>query len=93
VSRYHYLTCCVSSVAHHIDAMVDRAREVTYGHARRLIDPEAWWQFMANQGYEIQRGRHGLTMRNDYAVRYFTSIYRGRRCCYIVHSAIEYIFT
>lgn len=92
-SRYQYETCCVNAVAHDINQMVDQAREVKYARARQLIDPMAWYMFKADRGYRIRGGPPGLPMSRDYTVRYFTSHYRGRRCCYIDHSCIEYIFT
>lgn len=82
--RYVYTTNCVSSSAKSIDQMVDRAKEVSY---RRFIKhcPDA------REVLGYKRGS-GVTLKDDWAVGFYQSFYRGRPCFYARHSAIEYIW-
>ena len=86
---YEYLTCCVESTAEAINEMVDAAIDVTYQtmlkHCPGLIE------WAVGQGYERNR-RTGLTLKQDWAVSFHRSKYRGQRCCYVCWSAIEFIF-
>jgi hypothetical protein len=96
VKRFSYETCCVSSDGQSINDMRDHesCREVTYRTMLRncvaLID----WS--VQNGYDRRvnaADSHGLTLRNDPYVAYYRSTFRGRRCYYLVWSAIEFIWT
>jgi len=84
---FNYVTCCVNARGEDIEKMVDAAIEVTYRtfikhvHLRDLND-----MF----GYGPAYG--SIMLCDDHHVRYFRSKYRGRKCYYVVHSAIEYVF-
>jgi hypothetical protein len=69
--------------------MVDAAIDVTYRtmlkHCPGLLD---WAESLGYVRYPSQ----GLTLKNDWHVSYHRSKYRGRRCYYVRHSSIEYIF-
>ena len=91
MKNYQYETSCVNSTAAKINAMVDRAREITYQTFVRYVDLEELKLF---QGYTWGPGRKdGLRLKDDWAVRYYRSRYAGRKCVYMDHSSIEYIFT
>ena len=87
--KYEYVTCCVHSTANKIHAMVDRAREITYETFRKYVDISS---INEHFGYE-STSKQGLTLKKDWAVRYFRSVYDGRTCVYMAHSAIEYIYS
>lgn len=70
--------------------MVDSGKEVTYKTFSSHV--KDWPQFCIDMGYALSK-RDGLTMKNDYHVQYFKGRYRGARCYYMVHSAIEWVFT
>lgn len=85
-----YLTCCVGLAMRDVgalNAMTEAAQEVTLATFRRRCDTRAW---EAHMGYE--RSRHGLALSRDWHVTYHRSQWKGRRCYYARHSAIEYIF-
>lgn len=88
---YHYHTCCINSTAINIYTMVDNAIDITYctmlKHCSGLLD---WAERM---GYVRDGRSKGLTLKNDWGVSFHRSKYRGRRCYYVCHSAIEYIWT
>jgi len=88
---YSYETNCVGSTAHAIQSMIDRARSVTLQTIRRHCAELA--EFERRMGYDTGSERGGLRLRDDYHVSYFKSVYRGRPCYYVRHSAIEYIWT
>lgn len=70
--------------------MVDQALDVTYETLQsHCIGLDQWAKQM---GYE-STSRVGLTLKDDFAVSYHRSEYNGRRCYYVRHSAIEYIWT
>jgi hypothetical protein len=90
--HYTYNTSCVDSVfVSALHAMIDEAREVTLETIRRhCVGIEMWEKSM---GYDIQNERGGRRLKNDPHVSYHKSVFRGRPCFYIRHSAIEYIWT
>lgn len=83
--KYEFVTDCVHSTYEKITALVERARPITYETFRKYVDTKA----LSDQfGYTGSP----LTLKKDYAVRFYQSIYEGKRCVYMQHSAIEYIF-
>jgi hypothetical protein len=88
MQHYQYAISCVSSHAEAITTMVDRASEITYRTFTRWC---AWAAFARALGYTVGAGP-GLHLRDDGHVRYFSSRYRGQRCYYCTHSAIEHLF-
>ena len=89
--RYLYLTCCVESTAERIDAMKDRAREITREsfcrHVPAAAQASVWPHYTWGPGR-----KEGLRMKDDWHVAYYKSIYDSQPCLFAVHSAIEYIF-
>ncbi len=91
-----YLTNCVNcpgpNPGETINAMVDRARDITRRTFLTWVDPLAFGLAQESLGYEAHPTR-GLTMAGDWHVSYHKSRFRGEPCVYFQHSAIEYIFT
>ena len=88
--KFNYQTSCVNSTAEAIHAMVDAARDITLATLRRhCADLDEWARGMT---YAIGAER-GLHLKDDWAVSYHKSTYKGRPCYYIRHSCIEYIWT
>ena len=85
-----YITCCVDSTAADICPMVERARQITYRTLRRHVGAAALAETFP--AYDWRRRPHDLTMRRDFAVSYYKSVYRGRPVYYVRWSAIEFIF-
>ncbi len=90
--NYFYETNCTSSTAKLINDMTDQAHEVTYDTlARRVGADQLRYTFPF---YTWGPGNEpGIRMKNDWAVAYFRSTYRGRPCYYVQQSSIEYIYT
>ena len=71
--------------------MIDTAREITYETLLRHVSTDELASVFPD--YEWGRGkRDGLKLKDDYAVSFYSSTYRGKPCVYVCHSAIEYIF-
>lgn len=86
--KFTYETNCVDSGdGQAIQAMVDRAHDITLRTFRKRCDTFAWETQM---GYE-RRG--GLPLSRDWHVSFHKSVYCGKPCYYARHSAIEHIFT
>jgi len=83
-AKFQYLTCCVDAQGADIEAMVDVARDVTLATVRKHCATAEWEK---QQGY----GRH-FPLAKDWHVSYHKSVYLGKPCYYICHSAIEYIW-
>jgi len=89
---YQYLTNCVGIAERdvvHLLAMIDAGREITYRTLQQHVGRDSLADMFPFYNWDQQGG---LTMINDYAVSYHKSTYKGRRCYYVRHSAIEYIW-
>ena len=81
---YECVGSCVDLRGTDIEAMIDVSREIAYKTFRFYVDV---YKLSIDFGY---RSRFGL--KNDYYVRYFKSKFKGEKCYYMVHSAIEYVY-
>jgi hypothetical protein len=80
---YDFATTCVNSTADLIIDMVDRAREVTWRTFARHVPRHELRAFFPGPP----------ALERDYHVRFYSSRFKGRRCYFLVHSAIEYVWT
>jgi hypothetical protein len=92
MAKYRYLTCCVLSTGPAINAMTERAREVSYRTFMRHVDRDELATVSPFDYYDWRRRPRDLTLKRDWHVSYHRSVYEGRPCYYARHSAIEYIF-
>jgi len=83
MTGYVFTTTCVNSTADLILDMVDRAREVTWQTFTRHVPRHELRVFFPGPP----------ALERDYHVRFYSSRFNGRRCCFLVHSAIEYVWT
>lgn len=82
---YVFLTSCVASTAELIDAMTEGAEELTHAELAEHCD-------LSSFAHEMGYCDDGLKLENDYHVSYWKSTYDGKRCYYLDHSRIEYIW-
>ena len=82
--HYYYLTNCVCSYAKDINDMLDKEIDITYNTFFKYVD----LHYVERM---FKYGKH-LRIKNDYAVSYHRSKYKGIPCYYLKHSGIEYIF-
>jgi len=85
-----YTTCCIHSTGEAINAMKDKAREITYRTFRKNTEGLDDWALA--MGYVLHPSQ-GLTLKRDWHVGYYKSEYNGKPCYYLTHSAIEHIWT
>lgn len=97
---YSYETCCVHSTARLIQDMVDQAIEITWATFRKYVDWEEVREVFPDYSYRREKispiddkPTVPMHIKDDYAVSFHRSKYKGKRCYYIRHSGIEYIFT
>ena len=90
MKRFHYLTCCVNARGQDIDEMVNQSRDITYRTFRKHCDGVD--DFAKQMGYDVGNQRGGLRLKGDWAVSFCRSFYKGKKCYYICHSCIEYIW-
>ena len=84
-----FITNCVNSGSGEaITDMVDKSKEIKF---RTFFKKVSLKELASMLGYEIDP-RKGLTLKNDYHVGYYKSVYRCKACYYVTWSAIEYIF-
>ena len=88
--RLPFLNSCVGwpreEVQELID-LVDSGRPISRETFKRRTEPEDRRDLERSLGY-----RSGMKIEQDWHVRYFSGRLKGRRCYYMVHSAIEHVF-
>jgi hypothetical protein len=90
MKKFQYLECCVNSDAESIDGLTESAIPITLSTMRRHCDIT---ELEKNLSYNVGGQRGGLRLKDDWHVSYYKGVYRGQKCYFLVHSAIEYIFT
>ena len=89
--KYHYFKSCVDTRGREVDwlrDMIDDGREITW---RTFIKHVPVDEIRGLFPYYHWRGG-GLHIKDDWGVQFFRSKWNGRRCYYLNHSSIEYIF-
>lgn len=87
----NYLTCCVScdqSDVPDLESMMDESEDIEHDDFVEALSTEAYEQFFESLGYG-----DWLHLKDDYAVSFSRSTFRGEECVYCTHSSIEYIFS
>lgn len=92
MKKYTYKTNCVNSTARLINDMVDNARQITWKTFCKYVAVESVKEVFPDYSYRQEYSGCGFHIKDDYAVSFYKSTYRGKPCVYIYHSAIEYIF-
>ena len=83
MTRYAFETTCVSALAGPILEMVGRAREVTWRTFIRHVPVSGLRSLFPGPP----------ALKRDYHVRFYRSRFNGKPCYFLVHSAIEYVWT
>ncbi len=98
--NFYFETDCIHSKGKWINDMIDRAREITWCTFIRHVPVDEVRRLFPTYSYhgELYNPETGeLTcpfhIKDDFAVSFWKSRYRGRLCYYVSHSGIEYIFT
>lgn len=91
MAKYKYAINCVLSSAKPINEMVNSALEITYNTFMRNVCYDDVKSLFSSYAWGSEKG-NGLRLKDDWAVSYYRSKFRGMRCYYIDHSSIEYVF-
>ena len=86
---YNYCASCISASANDIDDMVDNATQISYNTFIKYVSIEDLKSMFTVYAWGNKKG---LKLKDDYAVSYYKSKYKGQPCLYIRHSSIEYVF-
>ena len=87
-----YITCCVDcGDGEAINEMMEHAKETSYAVFRRLMGREDMEGIRRHFNYDRTK-RQGLTIANDWHIRYYRGTWKGEPVLIFKHSAIEYIF-
>lgn len=97
---FRYKTNCTASDWKSITDMTDREQRITWETFIKHVPFEEVRRVFPSYSYQ---GEHynpetgemtcGFHIKDDFAVSFHKSVYRGQPCYYIQHSSIEYIFT
>jgi hypothetical protein len=79
----------VSSDVEELEAMVDRARDISFETFARHVD---WKPTARLMGYVTEKTESGMRLDGDRCVSFHSSTWRGEPVYYMVHSAIEFVF-
>jgi len=86
---YLFTTSCTHADAPSLDAMLEAARDISWRTFWRYVDRTEAHEML---GYD-RRALPALTLERDGAVRVpGRSVFRGRPCVFLTHSATEYIY-
>lgn len=88
--EYFYKACCVKFEGDDITAMVEKACQVSHRTMKLNCPDLDGWAKMIGYARDI---RYGITLKKDRHVTYWKSIFKGKKCYFLVHSAIEYVWT
>ena len=82
-----YLINCVSSTTEEIEEMVDQATEIEYDELLNHVT-----QKELDSIFPFYNELPNLSLESDYTTSFYKSVYDGKKCVYVEHSRIEYIF-
>jgi hypothetical protein len=94
--QYHYLLSCPDrpwwtneDPGHLIQEMADQAVDVSY--ERMLRNCVGLVEWALGKGYDRSRTQ-GLTLKDDWHVGFYQSVYDGMRCYFVRWSGMEFIW-
>lgn len=86
--QYRFYTNCVCAKGDSITDMCDVAKEITFKTFMKHCDLES---VLKSFGYAVGNEK-GLHLKDDWCVKFYSSVFEGQKCYYMDHSRIEYIF-
>lgn len=92
--KYKFYNDCVNWFTNDylgLEEIIDNAKEITRRTFLEHVDRNDLQMLETNYGYK-QHSSQGLTMANDYHVRYCRSTWHGKRVYFFVWSSIENVF-
>lgn len=83
-----YITYCCYADGEAINAMMDKARPITYRTFARLMGRQRMAALHRWFGYDYT----GFTIKSDWALSFYTATWEEKPVLIFQHSRIEYIF-
>jgi hypothetical protein len=94
MSRLPFLASCTmlsSADVPDLHAMIDAAVPVTFKTFENHCDFQPVSMQLGYTRLKLNNGKI-FALKNEPHARFYRSIFKGRKCYYFTHSAIEYIF-
>jgi len=82
-------TCVGNHDTDALEIMAQHDREITYKTFARHVDIRSISELL---GYAYDRGQEGMRLSQDYAVRFYRSVWKGKPCYHMDWSRIDHIF-
>lgn len=91
IEKMHLYTRCCDGLAtvEELEALYEKDRPISYRTFARRVNVE---QLSKLLGYTFRRGQPGVRLETDYAVHFFSSKFKGKRCYHLEWSRIDHIF-
>ena len=90
--RFEYYKSCVDHTQEEVpllDDMIDAGEQITYDEFIYAVSENDLKEMFPTYDWDNEGG---LKLKNDWAVRFYRSIYDYKRAYYMDHSAIEYVW-
>ena len=78
-----------------LDEMIGKSKEIGYDEFIKNVNIRSLKEVFPNYHWgkgDPEERKSKLRLRDDWSVSFHVSKYMGRKCWYVNHSAIEYIF-
>lgn len=88
-----FFTNCVEADGDSINDMREKSTELNHDTFRKYLATGEYAKLLDMLGYPPRNRKDTFCLTGDWHVSYYRSVYQGKPCVYLVHSAIEYVFT
>lgn len=95
MTKLNLVTTCVDVSGddlQHLELAIEKEREVTFSTFAKYVDVKSVSEQLGYSQGRARRGERLLTLGNDWAVSFYRSIWKGKRCYFMRWSAIEYVY-
>ncbi len=91
-NKAFFTNCVLCGDGKAINEMTENARQITLRTFREHLKKGEFDKLKNQLGYSKHQ-KQGLTIGQDWAIRFYKSKFKNRPCVYVDWSSIEYIFT
>lgn len=88
---FQYRTNCIVENGRLIQEMEEKSRQVARRTFLRYVDKDSLAELAKDLGY-AEHSRKGLTLKDDWHVRYYVGTFDREPCAWLDHSSVFYIF-
>lgn len=95
MTKLNLVTTCVDvspKDLHYLEFAVENEREVSFSTFAKYVDVKGVSIALGYSQKRAKRGERLLKLGNDWAVSFYRSIWKGKRCYIMRWSAIEHVY-